>query len=100
MTFADFMVVDAYLFTAVHMLNRNYRLATEGVFETADWQRDIDLQGLWFLGNPFGRAWWDEEARHMFQPEFVAYVDRHLASRSQEDSEFYWLKIKARLAEN
>ena len=97
MTFADFMVVDAYLYTAMNIFHRNYELAREGIFDTADWQQSIDSQGTWFLGNAFGRAWWEEEARHLFEPEFVAYIDQLLARTSNRDSEFYWTKIKARL---
>jgi hypothetical protein len=97
MTFADFMVVDAYLYTGMNIFHRNYKLAREGIFDATDWQQAIDSLGTWFLGNAFGRAWWDEEARHFFEPEFVAYIDQHLARMSNRDSEFYWLKIKARL---
>ena len=98
MTFADFMVVDAYLYTAMNIFHRNYRLAHEGVFDPTDWQQAIDSTATWFLGNAFGRAWWEEEARDFFEPEFVAYIDQHLARTSDGDSEFYWLKIKTRLA--
>ena len=97
MTFADFMVVDAYLWIAVNIFHRNYELAREGMFETTDWQERIDSLGTWYLGNAFARAWWEEEARHFFEPEFVAYIDQHLARTSGRDSEFYWKNIKARM---
>ncbi len=98
MTFADFMVVDAYLWIAVNIFHRNYELAREDMFDSTDWQQGIDSLGTWYLGNAFGRAWWEEEARHFFEPEFVAYIDQHLARTSNRDSEFYWLKIKARMS--
>ena len=98
MTFADFMVVDAYLWVAMNIFHRNYALAREGMFDTTDWQQDIDSLGTWYLGNAFGRAWWEEEARGFFEPEFVAYIDQHLATPSNRDSEFYWLKIKTRMS--
>ncbi len=97
MTFADFMVADAYLYTAMNMFHRNYLLAREGMFDERDWHLSIDSLGTWFLGNEFGRAWWNEEARLFFEPDFVAYIDQHLAKGSNEDSKFYWLKIKAQL---
>jgi hypothetical protein len=97
MTFSEFMVVDAYLYTAMNIFYRNYELAGEGMFDATDWQQSIDSLGTWFLGNAFGRAWWEEEARHFFEPEFVAYIDQLLARTSNRDSEFYWMKIKARL---
>ena len=98
MTFSDFIVVDAYLWIAMNIFHRDYELAREGMFDTTEWQQGIDSLGTWYLGNAFGRAWWEEEARELFEPEFVAYIDQHLAKPSNKDSEFYWLKIKARVS--
>ena len=63
MTYQDFVVVDTYLYTSMNLFYRNYELAREGIFDESDWQQPIDLYGTWFLGNPFGNAWWDESAR-------------------------------------
>ena len=38
MTYAEYMVVDAYLFTSLSLYYRNFELAREGVFDEADWQ--------------------------------------------------------------
>ena len=97
MTFAEFLVVDTYLFTSMNLFYRNYELAREGIFDDHDWQKPIDTYAAWFLGSRFGRAWWSEEARHFFAPEFVAYVDQTLENVSGRNSESYWLGIKARL---
>ena len=100
MSFSDFLVVDAYLFSSFNLLYRNYELAREGIFGMRDWQQGVDGYAAWFLGNPFGRAWWQEEARHFFSPEFADYVDRQLQMEGGpgRDSEAYWRGIRARLA--
>ena len=57
----------------------------------------MDNLWSWFLGNPFGRAWWDEEARYVFADEFVSYVDRQLNAAPGRDSHAYWLNVRSRV---
>jgi len=96
MTYADFMAMDAFLFTSMNTLYRNYELAQEGIFTDEYWQQSVDNLASWFLGNPFGHAWWDEEARNFFPHEFVAYVDGRLAAPGR-DSHAYWLSVRSRI---
>ncbi len=101
MTYADFMVMDAWLSTSLNVLYRNYELAREGIFEETDWQQDKNLGATysnWLLANPFGRAWWDELAI-IFEPEFVDYVNQQLERESEKDSMAYWLRLRARWME-
>ena len=99
MTYADFMVMDAWLSTSLNVLYRNYELAREGIFEETHWQEGEGTYANWLLANPFGRAWWDELARYIFEPEFVDYVDQQLERESEKDSMAYWLRLRARLME-
>ena len=95
MTYADFMAMDAFLYTSMNTLFRNYQLAEEGIFTDEEWRDSVETYGSWYLGNPFGRAWWFEEAREFFPGEFAAYVDDQIASG--DDSYAYWRKVRARL---
>jgi hypothetical protein len=95
MTFADFMAMDAFLFTSMNTLYRNYELAEEGIFTTEEWRQSVETYASWFLGNTFGRAWWAEEARGFFPAEFARHVDDQISSG--EDSYAYWLKVRTRL---
>lgn len=97
MTYADFMAMDAFLFTSMNTLYRNYELAEEGIFTAEEWRQSVETYASWFLGNPFGRAWWTEEARGFFPPEFASYVDEQVASEESRDSYAYWLKVRSRL---
>jgi len=47
--------------------------------------------------NPFGRAWWDEEAKGFFPQEFAAYVADRLDKVRGKDSRTYWRAIRARV---
>jgi hypothetical protein len=97
LTYSDFMALDAFLFTAVNMLYRDYQLAQEGLFSESDWKRSIDTYVHWYLANPFGRAWWDEEAKGFFPQEFAAYIADRLDKVRGKDSRTYWRAIRARV---
>jgi len=97
MSYGEFMAVDAALYTSLNLSYRNYQLAQEGVFEETDWKQSVEAYAAWFLANPFGRAWWDVEAREFFAPEFSAYVDAQLDQPGARDSEAYFREIQARL---
>lgn len=97
MTYSDFMALDAYLFTSINMIYREYQLAQEGLYSDADWQATVDLYVHWYLANPFGRAWWDEEAKTFFPEEFGAYVQKQLDTGKRRDTQGHWLAIRARV---
>ncbi len=97
MTFSDWFVMDAFLFTGMNYLYRNFELAQEGIFTKEDWQEVVKGYTGWYLGNPFGRAWWEEEGRNFFADEFVDYVDMQLEG-TVRDSHSYWLGVRGRLS--
>ena len=97
MTYSDFMGLDAFLFTSLNMIYREYQLAQEGLYSDADWQATVDLYVRWYLSNRFGRAWWDEEARDFFPEQFGAYVQKLLDTGKRLDSQGHWLAIRARV---
>lgn len=99
MTHRDFIAMDAYLFPSINMIYRDYQLAMEGLYTSADWKASVDLYVHWYLANPFGKAWWEEEAREFFPPEFSAYVDQQIALGGRRDHHTYWLDIRKRLME-
>ena len=96
MTYSDYIAMDAYLFTGMNFLNRNFELAQEGIFTREYWQESVEGYAGWYLGNLFGRAWWDEEGRYFFADEFVTHVDKQLEGTSR-DSHAYWLGVRTRL---
>lgn len=95
MDFADYIVVDSYLFTTMNLFYRNYELANEGFFLESDWQQMIDDYVPWFLGSAFGRAWWYGSGRSFFAPEFALYVDQLVEGAVGSDSVAHWREIQS-----
>ena len=96
MTYSDFIAMDAYLFTGMNFLYRNFELAQEGIFTVEDWQESVEGYAAWYLGNPFGQAWWDEEGRYFFADDFVKHVDKQLEG-TVRDSYSYYLGVRTRM---
>ncbi len=96
MSYSDYIAMDAYLFTGMNFLYRNYELAKEGIFTEEDWQALVEVYTGWYLGNPFGGAWWDEEGQYFFADEFVNHVDKQLEG-TVEDSYVYYVAVRTRL---
>ena len=97
LTYSDFMALDAFLFSSINIIYRDYQLAQEGLYSQADWHGTVDTYANWFLANPFARAWWEEEAKGFFPEEFAAYVDDRLRTAPGKDSHAHWLAIRARV---
>ncbi len=96
MSYSDFFAMDAYLFTGMNLLYRNYELAKEGIFTEEDWQEQVEGYTSWYIGNQFGRAWWHEEGRNFFEEDFVNYVDKQLEG-TVKDSYDYYVAVRTRL---
>ena len=96
MSYSDYFAMDAYLFTGMNLLFLKYELAQEGIFTEEDWHALVEGYTGWYLGNPFGRAWWDEEGQDFFDEEFVNHVDKQLEG-TVEDSYVYYLAVRTRL---
>jgi hypothetical protein len=96
MSYSDYMAMDAFLFIGMNITYRNYELAHEGIFTEEDWQQSVENYAAWYLGNPFGRAWWNEEGRYFFADDFADYVDRQLEG-TVKDSSAYYATVRTRL---
>ena len=96
MTYADFVAMDAFLFTSMNMIYREYELAKEGLFTSDEWKREVRDLSHWYLGNDFGRIWWKQEASNFFDSEFSKYVDVQL-ELTGSDSYEYWRSIRDQL---
>ena len=96
MTYSDYFEMDAYLFTAMNSLYRNYQLAQEGIFTDEDWKEEVERYSAWYLGNPFGRAWWEAEGEIFNEKEFLDYVDLQLEG-TVKDSYAYYLEVRKQL---
>jgi hypothetical protein len=96
MSYADYMAMDAYLFTSLNIVYRNYELAQEGLFTQSDWKKDVEGYTHWYLGNDFGRAWWSKEGQFFFDENFSNHVGKQLKGDGS-DSLGYWRQIRAEI---
>ena len=95
MSYADFVAIDAYLYTAIDGVYRNYEVSKWGLFSQSDWKSKAGAYAYWYLGDAFNRAWW-EESKAYFDLEFSSYVDEQLAIGGK-DMEETWRRLRARL---
>ena len=96
MTYADFMAMDAFLFSSMNMVYREYELSKEGLYSTDEWKQEVVDYSRWYLGNEFGQAWWEVEGRSFFDTEFSQYVDEQLSAGGGDSFE-YWQRIRDRI---
>ena len=75
----DLTVLDRYFNYGIVQLERLYAMQELGYMPNNDLQRRIDYLG-WHLGNPIGRAWWEEYKKSARQ-EFVSRVEAALRKR-------------------
>lgn len=100
LTFAEYLVVDSFLFSNMNLLYRNYELAREGIFEEDEWQASVETLAPYFIANKFGRIWWREAGSLFFSSEFSAFVNKQLENEDAIDSQAYWLRIREQLSKS
>ena len=96
LTYADFMAMDAFLFTSMNIVYREYELSKEGLFTTDEWKQEVSDYSRWYLGGDFGKAWWEIEGSSFFNSEFSNAVDEQL-KQTGGDSYDYWQRIRDRM---
>ena len=95
LSFTEFQTLDAYLLNALNGWEDRYFLFQAGLVGQSDWQTKVDEEAGWFLGSQFGKAWWQELARDLYEPEFSEHVDRAVATLEGNESYQYWLSFQA-----
>jgi len=83
LTLEEIRIVDAYLYTMVEHWRATRMLASEGLLsDESEWQFRIRYEAPYFLGNEYGRAWWNayRGGNQMSPPDLIALVDEVLAN--------------------
>ena len=96
LVFADYVVLDSYLYSGMNLVYRNFELAKEGFYTEEDWKSEVDNYAHWYFSGEFGKVYWNEVGRHYFDAEFSQYVDSVL-TRPGENFNSVWRKIVATL---
>ena len=82
MNYADYMAVDAFMWSNWNAVYRDYRLYKEGLFSDSDWKDTANVTADWLIGNKFSQLWWDRTTREQefFDREFADYVNQRVQS--------------------
>ncbi len=79
LTLAEQRILEAIIWSNVENWRHSYHLATAGFIEK-EWQARIDTDAPYFLGNPYGRAWWQQFGGNNNLPvELRDYISETLA---------------------
>ncbi len=93
-TYSEYRIMDAYLVNAVGGWEDRYFLYEAGLVDVNDWKTKVEQEASWYLGNRFGKSWWENSGRYIFETEFADHVDQILTTIGDEDSYQFWLKTR------
>lgn len=82
LTLPEQRIMEAILWSFVEQLRASYMLADLGLLEDDEWRARLDSDGGFYLGNAYGRAWWQNFSTGStpLPPELVEAVDRRLGN--------------------
>ena len=58
LTLDEVRIMEALLYSFVENLRGTYRLADLGLLEESDWRRRVETEVIFYLSDPYSRAWW------------------------------------------
>ncbi len=94
LTYAELLIVDAYLINVLSAWEDRFFLHEAGLVEASDWERKIEGEVNWFFGNRFAKTWWRESAREFVEPEVARYIDEALEAVGDNDTYNYWQRTR------
>lgn len=75
---AEFRVMDAYLYAMSEQWRASHMLRELGILDD-EWKNRLIEEATYYLGNPFGRAWWNVYRREIQLPaEMIEIVEQEL----------------------
>ena len=78
LSFAEFRVMDAYLYAMSEQWRASHMLRELGILDD-EWKDRLVEEASYYLGNPFGRAWWNVYRREIQLPaEMIEIVEQEL----------------------
>ena len=96
--FDEFYVVSSYLLNLLNVWEDKYFMYKEGLIGQTDWQKPIDEEIGFTLGNRYAQAFW-HTVKGIFEPELAEYIDARLPDVSENQTYRWWLDTKRNLAE-
>ena len=97
--FDEFFVASSFVLNLLNVWEDKYFMYKEGLISQPEWQRPIDEEISFTLGNEFAQAFW-HSSKGMFEPELAEYIDSQLPDVSRNQTYQWWLDTRKNLAED
>lgn len=80
LTLPEQRIMEAILWSFVEQLRASHMLADLGLLDDDEWRARVDSDAGFYLGNPYGRAWWENfgVGSTTLAPELVEAVNARL----------------------
>lgn len=96
--FEEFFVASSYILNLLNVWEDKYFMYKEGLIDQSDWQRPVDEEIGFTLGNAYAQAFW-HSVKGVFEPELADYIDSRLPEVGENQTYQWWLDMKSTLSE-
>ena len=86
----EMRILEAHTYSPITRWINLYRLYEAGILEKTFWQSQVNLDASYYLGTPYGRAYWETIKPHALESNFIPldlldYIDNVLAATDPQD---------------
>ena len=86
----EMRILEAHTYSPITRWINLYRLYEAGILEKTFWQSQVNVDASYYLGTPYGRAYWENIKPHALESKFIPldlldYIDNVLAATDPQD---------------
>ncbi len=96
----EMRILEAHTYSPITRWINLYRLYEAGILEKTFWQSQVNVDASYYLGTPYGRAYWENIKPHALESKFIPldlldYIDNVLAATDPQDIRRHFESIQA-----
>ena len=96
----EMRILEAHTYSPITRWINLYRLYEAGILEKTFWQSQVNVDASYYLGTPYGRAYWENIKPHALESKFIPldlldYIDNVLAATDPQDMRRHFESIQA-----
>ena len=96
----EMRILEAVTYSPITRWINLYRLYEAGILEKTFWQSQVNVDASYYLGTPYGRAYWENIKPHALESKFIPldlldYIDNVLAATDPQDMRRHFESIQA-----
>ena len=96
----EMRILEAHTYSPITRWINLYRLYEAGILEKTFWQSQVNVDASYYLGSPYGRAYWENIKPHALESKFIPldlldYIDNVLAATDPQDIRRHFESIQA-----